>query len=636
MSRTSSTNSRTASAISGSATPSPAASLAASPVASPAPSLRTPDGPVPSGAPAWNRQRGSAMPFHRYRPAHERVEIPRTERHWPDARIERAPLWVPVDLRDGNQALAEPMDTPRKRRMFDLLVAMGFKEIEVAYPSASRTDFDFVRHLAESGAVPEDVTVVVFTPARRDLIERTFAAIEGLPRTVVHLYTATAPTWREVVLGRSRDEVHALVRDAAAYMAQLAAARPQSDIRFQFSPEVFNLTEPDLVLEICNGLTRLWDASPDRPVIHNLPATVEIATPNVYADQIAYMHRHLERRDGVVLSVHPHNDRGTGVACAELAMLAGAQRVEGCLFGNGERTGNVDLVTLALNLHTQGVDPMIDFSDIDAVRRTVEDCIRIPVHARHPYAGELVHTAFSGTHQDAISKGLAHHAARAAESGVPHAQAPWSVPYLPVDPADLGCSYEAVIRVNSQSGKGGIAHLMQREHGLDLPRAMRPDFSRTVQRATDDSGQEVTAKELGELFRSAYLVPGTDGPVRLGSWSATEPVPGEHRVRCELDGVPCEGAGNGPLAAFCAALAAAGHPADIVDYAEHALAAGPHSEAVAYVRCRIGGAMYWGAGRDTSVLTASVRAVLSAVNRAAVDRSVAVQEAVSREAVSGR
>lgn len=590
------------------------------------PSLRTPDGPVPAAAPAWNPQRGSTMPSHRYRPAHERVDVPLTERAWPAARTERAPLWVPVDLRDGNQALVEPMDTPRKRRMFDLLVAMGFKEIEVAYPSASRTDFDFVRHLAESGAVPDDVTVVVFTPARRELIERTFAAIEGLPRTVVHLYTATAPTWREVVLGRSRDEVHALVRDAATYMAELADARPRADIRFQFSPEVFNLTEPDLVLEICNGLTRLWDASPDRPVTHNLPATVEVATPNVYADQIEYMHRHLERREGIILSVHPHNDRGTGVACAELAVLAGAQRVEGCLFGNGERTGNVDLVTLALNLHAQGVDPMIDFSDIDTVRRTVEDCIRLPVHPRHPYAGELVHTAFSGTHQDAISKGFAHHARRAAELGASESDAPWTVPYLPVDPADLGCTYEAVIRVNSQSGKGGIAHLLQVHHGLDLPRELRPEFSRTVQQATDDSGREATPEDLWELFRRSYLAPGEDGPLTLDSWSAAEPAPGEHRFCCELRGTGTgtgqgsfEGSGNGPVAAFADALAAAGHPVDIVGYTEHALAAGPDSAAVAYVHCRVGGATYWGAGRDTSVLTASVRAVLSAVNRAARD-----------------
>ncbi|MEU5212789.1 2-isopropylmalate synthase [Streptomyces sp. NPDC020742] len=563
------------------------------------------------------------MPSHRYRPAHERVEVPLTERAWPTARIERAPLWVPVDLRDGNQALAEPMDTPRKRRLFDLLVAMGYKEIEVAYPSASRTDFDFVRHLAESGAVPDEVTVVVFTPARRELIDRTFAAVEGLPRAVVHLYTATAPTWREVVLGRGRDEVRDLVYDAARHMARLAAARPRADLRFQFSPEVFNLTEPDLVLEICNGLTELWDASPDRPVTHNLPATVEVATPNVYADQIEYLHRHLARRDAVVLSVHPHNDRGTGVACAELAVLAGAQRVEGCLFGNGERTGNVDLVTLALNLHTQGVDPMIDFSDLAAVRRTVEDCIRLPVHPRHPYAGDLVHTAFSGTHQDAISKGLAHHARRAEALGVAASEAPWTVPYLPVDPADLGCTYEAVIRVNSQSGKGGIAYLLQAHHGLELPRELRADFSRAVQEATDDSGREADPKELWELFRTTYLAPGEDGPLALVSWSAAEPAPGEHRVSCVLEGGAygagprtAEGRGNGPLDAFADALAGAGHPLDIVSYTGHALAPGPDSAAMAYVRCRIDGVTYWGAGQDTSVLTASVRAVLSAVNRA--------------------
>ncbi|MER7790717.1 2-isopropylmalate synthase [Streptomyces sp. NPDC097640] len=571
--------------------------------------------------PSWNPQRPSAMPYHRYQSVYDRVAVPLTgDRAWPARRIERAPLWVPVDLRDGNQALAEPMDTPRKRRMFDLLVAMGFKEIEIGYPSASRTDFDFVRHLAESDAVPADVTVVVFTPARRDLIERTFAAIEGLPRSVVHLYTATAPVWREVVLGRGRAEVYGMIRDAAGQLARLAAARPE-DIRFQFSPEVFNLTEPDFVLEVCNGLTALWDACPERPVIHNLPATVECATPNVYADQIEYMHRHLERRSDVVLSVHPHNDRGTGVACAELAVLAGAQRVEGCLFGNGERTGNVDLVTLALNLYAQGVDPMIDFSDIDAVRDTVEHCNRLPVHPRHPYGGELVYTAFSGTHQDAISKGLARHARQAAESGVPEGQAPWAVPYLPIDPADVGRTYEAVIRVNSQSGKGGIAHLLRAHHGLDLPKRLRADFSHVVQAATDDSGREAMAKELWELFRGAYLAPGHDGPVTLASWSTEETAPGEHRFVCDLrragDGERrYEGTGNGPLSAFADALAGAGLAVDILDYAEHAIAAGPGSPAMAYVECRVGDTVRWGAGQDTSVLTASVHAVLAAVNRA--------------------
>ncbi|CAL9469050.1 2-isopropylmalate synthase [Streptomyces albus] len=588
--------------------------------------MPTPPAPqAASPAPFWNPQRPSGMPFHRYRPAHERVRLPHpepAERRWPGSRIEQAPLWVPVDLRDGNQALAEPMGTDRKRRMFDMLTRLGFKEIEVAYPSASRTDFDFVRHLATGDVVPDDVTVVVFTPARRELIERTFAAVEGLPRVVVHLYTPTAPIWRDVVLGRSREQVRTLVMDAAAHMARLADARPGSDIRFEFSPEVFVLTEPDYVLGLCNELTALWDASPDRPVIHNLPATVEIGTPDVYADQIEYAHRNLARRDSVILSVHPHNDRGTGVACAELAVLAGAQRVEGCLFGNGERTGNVDLVTLALNLYTQGVDPMIDFSDLDAVRATVEDCNRLPVHPRHPYGGALVHTAFSGTHQDAISKGFAHHARRAAALGVPGSQAPWDVPYLPVDPADLGRGYEAVIRVNSQSGKGGIAHLLETGHGARLPQPLRAEFSRVVQEATDDSGREATGEELWKLFTAAYLEPGGAGPLVLESWSTEETAPGEHRFSCRLSGHGVrpgryEGGGNGPLSAFTRALEGAGLAVTVVDFVQHATTAGPDSPAMAYAHCRVGDAdPVWGAGRDTSVLTASVRAVLAAVNRA--------------------
>ncbi|MGQ4387325.1 2-isopropylmalate synthase [Streptomyces sp. SAS_270] len=584
------------------------------------PTLRTPSGDIPADAPRWNPQRPSAMPHHRYEPAQARVALPLTDRTWPSRHLERAPLWVPVDLRDGNQALAEPMDTARKRRMFDLLVTMGFKEIEVGYPSASRTDFDFVRHLAHSGAVPDDVTISVFTPARRDLIDRTLASVEGLPRTLVHLYTATAPTWRDVVLGRSRTEVHQMVSDAAAHLLRGAEAqRGGSDIRFEFSPEVFNLTEPDFVLEVCDSLTELWDASPDRPVIHNLPATVEIATPNVYADQIEYMHRHLARRDSVILSVHPHNDRGTGVACAELAVLAGAQRVEGCLFGNGERTGNVDLVTLALNLYAQGVNPMVDFSDIDAVREVVEHCNRLPVHPRHPYGGELVHTAFSGTHQDAIAKGMAHHAAQAAEKGLPVEVAPWAVPYLPIDPGDIGRTYEEVIRINSQSGKGGIAHLLRTHHGLDLPQALRPDFSRTVQHVTDTTGQELSAKELGELFRTTYITPALEGPVALVSWSTTETAPGEHRFTGTLRTAgrerACHGSGNGPLSALADALRTAGITVDILGYSEHSTATGEGSPAVAYTECRVGDVVCWGAGRDTSVLTASVHAVLAAVNR---------------------
>ncbi|MFH9404008.1 2-isopropylmalate synthase [Streptomyces sp. NPDC017638] len=554
--------------------------------------------------PVWNPQRPSRMPYHRYRPYQDRVRVPADDRRWPSTRIERAPLWVPVDLRDGNQALAEPMDTPRKRRFFDLLVTAGFKEIEVGYPSASRTDFDFVRHLVRDGAVPDDVTPVVFTPARADLIDRTFDAIAGLPRAVVHLYIATSPVWREVVLGRSRAEVWRTVREAAEHMARRAGDTP--GIRFQFSPETFNLTEPDFVLELCDGLTGLWDASPDRPVIHNLPATVEISTPNVYADQIEYIHRNLSRRQSVVLSVHPHNDRGTGVACAELAVLAGAQRVEGCLFGNGERTGNVDLVTLALNLFAQGVDPMVDFGDIDAVRETVERCNRLPVHPRHPYAGELVHTAFSGTHQDAISKGLAHHARRAAEAGLSEREAPWEVPYLPVDPADLGRSYEAVIRVNSQSGKGGVAYLLNRHAGIDLPPEMRPEFARIVQEATDGSGREATPKELHELFLAAYA---TEGAVRLHAWTAHEESPGVHRFVCTLEAGDRvgdhEGTGAGVATAFADALAGAGLAVEILDFAQDATAA--------FAKCRVAGVTAWGAGTGPS---AGVRAVLSAVNRA--------------------
>ena len=469
----------------------------------PHPTPSTPAGPIPAGSPFWNRQRHSQMPSHRYRDAFERVDVPLTHatRTWPNKRITQAPLWVPVDLRDGNQALAEPMDPERKRIFLELMIAMGYKEIEVGYPSASQTDFDFVRLIAETDLVPDDVTIVVFTPARRDLIERTVEAIAGIEQQIViHLYTATAPVWRDVVLKKDRAQLTQLILDGGRDVLELAGGLP--NVRFEFSPEVFNLTEPDFVLEICDAMTELWHATPERPVIINLPATVEIATPNVYADQIEYMHRNLARRDSVILSVHPHNDRGTGVACAELAMLAGAQRVEGCIFGNGERTGNVDIVTLALNLHAQGIDPLIDFSDIDGIKRTVEHCNRIAVHPRHPYVGELVHTAFSGTHQDAIKKGLAEHQDRARKAGLAASEIAWAVPYLPVDPADLGRSYEAVIRVNSQSGKGGIAHLLETEYGIVLPRETQIAFASKVQLRTDASGTEITAAELLEVLRT--------------------------------------------------------------------------------------------------------------------------------------
>jgi len=451
----------------------------------------------------WNRQRPSRMPSHRYRSAHDRVDIPLVERDWPTGRLTAAPLWVPVDLRDGNQALPEPMSPAAKRRFFELMVAMGYREIEVGYPSASQTDFDFVRLLATQQLAPEDTTVVVFTAARRDLIERTVASIVGLRNPVViHVYTATAPIWRDTVLRTSRDELTRLVLGAADDV--LALAGDLSNVRFEFSPEVFNLTEPDFALDLCDRVTERWAASPDRPVILNLPATVEIASPNVYADQIEYMHRHLDRRDSVILSVHPHNDRGTGIACAELAVLAGAQRVEGCIFGNGERTGNVDIATLALNLHAQGVDPMIDFSDIDGIRRVVEECTGIRVHERHPYVGELVYTAFSGTHQDAIGKGLAEHLARATAADADPSVIDWRVPYLPIDPADVGRSYDGVIRVNSQSGKGGIAYLVEQATGTVLTRERRIEFAAVVQRHTERTGTEIDVPTLVALYEAEY------------------------------------------------------------------------------------------------------------------------------------
>ncbi|WP_280344673.1 2-isopropylmalate synthase [Nocardia neocaledoniensis] len=550
------------------------------------------------------------MPSHRYRDIHRRVNVPAEQRDWPSARITAAPLWVPVDLRDGNQALAEPMDPARKRRFFELLVAMGYKEIEVGYPSASQTDFDFVRLLAHEPIAPPDVTVVVFTPARRDLIQRTVESVRGIANEVViHLYTATAPVWREVVLGKDRAQLRTLIVDGAREV--LAAAGDLPNVRFQFSPEVFNLTEPDFALEVCDDVTTAWQACPQRPVTLNLPATVEVATPNVYADQIEYMHRNLARREGVILSVHPHNDRGTGIACAELAVLAGAQRVEGCVFGNGERTGNVDIATLALNLHAQGVDPMIDFSDIDEIRRTVEYCTRLPVPERHPYVGDLVHTAFSGTHQDAIRKGMARHRALAAEAGRPEREMAWQVPYLPIDPADLGRSYDAVIRVNSQSGKGGIAYLLQTEYGLDLPRRLQIELARRVQRHTDDTGAEITAKELFTLFEQAYTV--ADPRIVLTRWQLDEEVT---EIVLTVDGHARWSVhrGVGPVDALVTALADAGHPIEILGLAQHSVDHGAGSAAVSYLEYRAGGRTGWSFGRSSSVLAASLDAVMNAVN----------------------
>nr|WP_067806741.1 2-isopropylmalate synthase [Nocardia beijingensis] len=566
---------------------------------------------MPAQAPAWNRQRRSHMPSHRYRDVYQRVEVPLTQRDWPGARITQAPLWVPVDLRDGNQALAEPMDPARKRRFFELLVAMGYKEIEVGYPSASQTDFDFVRLIAEDDLAPEDVTIAVFTPARRDLIERTVASIRGIRNDVViHMYTATAPAWRDIVLGKDRAALAELILDGGRAVLDCAGDLP--NVRFEFSPEVFNLTEPDYVLELCDRMTTLWDATARRPVILNLPATVEVATPNVYADQIEYMHRNLARRDSVILSVHPHNDRGTGIACAELAVLAGAQRVEGCVFGNGERTGNVDIATLALNLHAQGVDPMIDFSDIDEIRRTVEYCTRMPLHERHPYVGDLVHTAFSGTHQDAIKKGMAEHRARAAATGIPERELDWHVPYLPIDPADIGRSYDAVIRVNSQSGKGGIAYLLHTEYGMDLPRRLQIDFARHVQALADDTGVEITAAELRDLFEAVYCDE-PSGPA-VKDWRTNDD--GDTEITLIIDGVTHRTRRRGgPVGVLTEALAEAGYRIEVLGLTQHTIDS--DDSAIAYLEYRSADHTEWTCGRGDSAQGAALAAVVRAAARAA-------------------
>ncbi len=590
--------------------------------ASPFPTIRTPQGPRPADAPHWNRQRGSQMPSHRYRDAADRVALPLTERSWPSRQLERAPLWVPVDLRDGNQALAEPMDPARKRRFFELMVAMGYTEIEVGYPSASQTDFDFVRLLAESDLAPEHVTIVVFTPARSELIARTVESIRGIRNPVViHMYTATAPIWRETVLRTGRDALRELI--LAGGRDVLAGAGDAPNVRFEFSPEVFNLTEPDFALEVCDAMTALWEASPDRPVILNLPATVEIASPNVYADQIEYMHRNLARRESVILSVHPHNDRGTGIACAELAVLAGAERVEGCIFGNGERTGNVDIATLALNLHAQGIDPMIDFSDIDEIRRTVEHANRLELHPRHPYVGDLVHTAFSGTHQDAIKKGFAEHRARAAATGVPEHELEWRVPYLPIDPADLGRSYDAVIRVNSQSGKGGIAYLLEAEYGIELPRRFQIELARRVQRHTDASGAEITADELWQLFSQEFLTSGGARFALVAHESAGGAAGSQQRIVLRVDGQEhaheCGAAdGAGPVEALGAALACHGAGIEVLGLHQTSVGAGAASAALTLLEYRSGDAgSAWAAGTSSSVLEASLAAMVNAANAVA-------------------
>jgi 2-isopropylmalate synthase len=548
------------------------------------------------------------QPQLKYRPFAP-VSLP--DRTWPDAVLTRAPIWLSTDLRDGNQALIEPMDIPRKLRMFQQLVKIGFKEIEVGFPSASQTEFDFVRLLIEGGHIPDDVTIQVLTQARSHLIERTFEALDGARRVIVHVYNAVAPIMRRVVLGQDEDGIVELAATHARQIKDLAATRPGTDWRFEYSPEMFSGTELAFSKRVVDAVTAVWAPTPERKCIINLPSTVEHSTPNIFADMIEWMHRHLERRDAIVLSVHPHNDRGTGTAAGELALMAGADRIEGCLFGNGERTGNVDLVNIALNLYTQGVDPQLDFSDIDEVRRCVEHCTQIPVHPRHPYVGDLVYTSFSGSHQDAIKKAFA---ARA-EGEV------WDMPYLPIDPKDLGRSYDAVIRVNSQSGKGGIAYLLEAEYGLELPRRLQIEFSQVVQRVMDDAGKELTAADLYAIFEREYGI--GDAAASVVQPQMTELAGGAMKLSAEvvLGGWVghVQGEGNGPIDAFVQALSARlGQEVRVLDYHEHAIGSGADARAVAYLEIRVGDVTRHGVGIDGSILRASMQAVLSGLSRAPV------------------
>ena len=545
------------------------------------------------------------MPFDKYRP-YQLVDLP--DRFWPSRAISSAPVWCAVDLRDGNQALIDPMDGERKRRLFETLVRIGVKEVEVGFPSASQTDYDFVRTLIEEDLVPEDVTIQVLTQCRPELISRTFESLRGANKAIVHFYNSTSVCQRRVVFGLDKDGITKIATEAAKLCRELESTLPQTSIRYEYSPESFTGTEIEYAVEICDAVLEMIDARPEWPIILNLPSTVEMSTPNVYADLIEYFNRHIDRRDAVILSLHTHNDRGTAVAAAELGMMAGAQRVEGCLFGNGERTGNVDLVTLALNLFSQGVDPLLDISDIDALRRVAEHCNRLPVHPRHPYVGELVYTAFSGSHQDAIKKGMA-------AIGDDYQQ--WDVPYLPIDPHHVGRSYESVIRVNSQSGKGGVAYIMEVEHGMVLPRRLQIEFSRAIQNVTEDTGTEISPKEMWEVFSHEYLDP-NGGIELLGHETAASG--GHDKVTAELvvDGrrVVLSGEGNGPISAFIAGLADEfGIDIDVVDYSEHAVTAGAEAQAAAYVETRNPeGKTRWGVGVDESILAASLKAVVSALN----------------------
>ena len=567
------------------------------------------------------RQRPSRMPYHRYRPYHSMLTVDLPDRTWPQRRLTAAPRWCAVDLRDGNQALIDPMSPERKRRMFQLLVRMGYKEIEVGFPAASQTDYEFVRQLIEQDMIPEDVTIQVLTQCREHLIDRTFESLRGARRAIVHFYNSTSVLQRRVVFGLDKDGITDIATTGARLCQKYAEIHtPDTDIYYEYSPESYTGTELEYALEICSRVMDVLEPTPDRPLIVNLPATVEMATPNVYADSIEWMHRHLPRRDSVVLSLHPHNDRGTAVAAAELGLLAGADRVEGCLFGNGERTGNVDIVTLGMNLFSQGIDPQIDFLDIDEIKRTVEYCNQLPVPERHPYVGDLVYTSFSGSHQDAIKKGFEALARDAAAAGTPVDQYEWGVPYLPIDPKDVGRSYEAVIRVNSQSGKGGVAYIMKEEHHLDLPRRLQIELSGVIQRHTDTVGGEVSPEQMWNIFAGEYLTNHQRERVLVVDRYSTSTVDGKVEISATADvaGVRHElaGVGNGPIDAFTHALEAVGYRVRVLDYAEHALSAGEDARAAAYVECEVDGTTLWGVGIDSNILTASLHAIASAVNRA--------------------
>jgi 2-isopropylmalate synthase len=568
-------------------------------------------------------QKPSNMPFGRYLPFHEQITIPEFERTWPNRRIEKAPRWCAVDLRDGNQALIDPMSPERKLEMFKLLVSMGYKEIEVGFPSASQTDFDFVRLLIEDNWIPEDVTIQVLTQARDHLIERTYESIEGAKSAIVHFYNSTSVLQRRVVFGQDKDGIKEIALNAARKCLELEASVPETSVYYEYSPESYTGTELEYAVEVCNAVAEIIKPTPERKLIINLPATVEMITPNIYADSIEWMSNHLSPRDSIILSLHPHNDRGTAVAAAELGYMAGADRIEGCLFGNGERTGNVDLITLGLNLFSQGIDPMINFSDIDQIKRTVEYCNQLPVPERSPYGGDLVYTAFSGSHQDAIKKGFEHLEKDALAAGKPVDEFTWAVPYLPIDPKDVGRNYEAVIRVNSQSGKGGVAYLLKTDHSLDLPRKLQIEFSRVVQNHTDSLGGEVTSEELWRIFQDEYL-PAQELDQKWGRFELRK-----MRTESEMDGnvslevilrdgggeVTMSGTGNGPISAFINVLAQRGIDLRLNDYVEHTLSAGGDALAAAYIELETEGQNLWGVGIDGDIATASLKALISAVNR---------------------